>query len=654
MPSNASAALQALNYYGQNRYPLKAKPYMALPLGSVVPTGWLGEQLKLMRNGLAGHLDTIYPEVLGERNGWLGGDGDVWERGPYWLDGLVPLAYILKDEELLRKIQPWIEWTLNSQSEDGYFGPRSADDSPSPEDGLQRDKAGDWWPRMVMLKVLQQYYEASNDQRVIALMEKYFRYQLNELPRTPLNHWSWWGQQRGGDNLAVVYWLYNITREQFLLDLAELIHQQTFNWTETFLKSDKVSELYSFHGVNIAQGLKAPVIYYQQHPDIKYIEAVKKALQDLELFHGQPQGVFAADELIHGRNPTQGSELCLAVELMFSLESMVAITGEVSFMDRLEKIAFNALPAQSTDDYTGRQYYQQANQVMVSRTERNFITAHGHTDLCFGVLSGYPCCTVNMHQGWPKLVGSLWQATDDNGLAALVYAASEVTAKVAEGVTVQFFEETNYPFEETIRFRFKAAQPVFFPFHLRIPAWCTQATIQINGIKWKEAGGNQVIKIERLWTDGDIITLALPMHVSTKSWQEGAISVERGPLVYALRIGENWKEIDNDDKHGSFHEVHPSTDWNFGLLEKAIEQLKDNPKITRNAVDGKYPWNLENAPLEMQIKGKKIDSWKIYNGSAGPLPFSPQTKLDAVPEENLTLIPFGCTRLRITEFPVVQ
>lgn len=464
MPSNASPAIHALNLYGQNRYPLKPKPYMALPLGSVVPKGWLGEQLKLMRNGLTGHLDTIYPEVLGERNGWLGGDGDVWERGPYWLDGLVPLAYILKDEQLIEKVQPWIEWTINSQTEDGYFGPRSAVDSPSPEDGLQRDKAGDWWPRMVMLKVLQQYYEASNDKRVITLMEKYFRYQLRELPRTPLNHWSWWGQQRGGDNLAVVYWLYNITGEKFLLDLSELIHQQTYNWTETFRNSDKVSELYSFHGVNIAQGLKAPVIYYQQHPEKKYLEAVKKALHDLELYHGQPQGVFAADELIHGSNPTQGSELCLAVELMFSLENMMAITGDVSFMDHLEKIAFNALPAQSTDDYMARQYYQQANQVMVSRTERNFITAHGHTDLCFGVLSGYPCCTVNMHQGWPKFVRSLWQATDDNGLAALAYGASEVTAKVAEGVTVQFFEETNYPFEETIRFRFKAAQPVFFPF----------------------------------------------------------------------------------------------------------------------------------------------------------------------------------------------
>ena len=139
--------------YVQNRYPLAPKPYLELPLGAIKPKGWLLHQLQTMKTGMAGQLDELYPAVLGKRNGWLGGDGDVWERGPYWLDGLVPLAYILDDAELKAKAQPWIEWSLNNQMADGYFGPIPPEKEPAPEPGLQRDRARDWWPKMVMLKV---------------------------------------------------------------------------------------------------------------------------------------------------------------------------------------------------------------------------------------------------------------------------------------------------------------------------------------------------------------------------------------------------------------------------------------------------------------------------------------------------------------------
>ena len=105
--------------YSNNRYPLVQKPYMELPLGSIRPTGWLREMLERQKSGATSKMDELYPEVMGPRNGWLGGDGDQWERGPYWIDGLLPLAYILDDEELKKKVQPWIEWTLASQREDG-------------------------------------------------------------------------------------------------------------------------------------------------------------------------------------------------------------------------------------------------------------------------------------------------------------------------------------------------------------------------------------------------------------------------------------------------------------------------------------------------------------------------------------------------------
>lgn len=639
----------------QNRAPLLPKPFMELPIGSVKPAGWLQVQLVAMKNGSTGHLDSLYSKVMGKRNGWLGGDGDVWERGPYWLDGLVPLAYILNDKELKDKVQPWIEWAIKNQRADGYFGPLPAATPPAPEPGLQRDRAEDWWPKMVMLKVLKQYYSATGDKRIIDLMTRYFRYQLEQLPKTPLDKWSWWGSQRGGDNLLVVYWLYNITGDAFLLDLAKMVHTQTFDWTNTFLNTGKLNQLFSFHGVNLAQGIKEPVIYYQQDPDKKYIESVNKGFKDIRHFIGQPQGLYGADELTHGNAPTQGSEFCSAVEMMYSLENIMEITGEVHYMDHLEKIAFNALPSQATEDYMGHQYYQQANQVLISRHKRNFITAYDGTDICFGLMTGYPCCTSNMHQGWPKFTQHLWMASADKGVAALLYAPSSVKLKVADGKEVEFTERTGYPFDEDIHFTYnKKGTKISFPFHMRIPAWCREAVVAVNGKVVQRPAGNQVIKIERQWTDGDEVTLTLPMEVSQEKWNENSVSVQRGPLVYALKIQEEWKKVKNDDKYGDFYEVHPLSPWNYGLLNVPQKEWQEAFKVIKNPAVSETPWNPEHAPVSIVAKGVALPDWQLYNGSAGPLPYSPQPMPKNAEVVSLTLIPYGCTTLRISEFPVVE
>ena len=281
--------------YRNNRQPLLQKEYIELPLGAIKAEGWMQEQLLRMKNGMTGNLDRIYEPVMGSRNGWLGGDGDVWERGPYWIDGLLPLAYILNDEELIAKVKPWVEKTLASQKPNGYFGP---DTDRAPEPGLQRDNAHDWWPKMVMLKVLQQYYSATEDARVLDFFTNYFKYQLTELPKTPLGHWTYWGEQRGGDNLMMVYWLYNITGDAFLLDLGELIHRQTFNWTDIFLNQDHLSRQHSLHCVNLGQGFKEPVVYYQQNKDPKQIEAVESAVRQIHNTIGLPTGLWGGDELL--------------------------------------------------------------------------------------------------------------------------------------------------------------------------------------------------------------------------------------------------------------------------------------------------------------------------------------------------------------------
>jgi len=631
-------------------------PYIQLPLGDIQPQGWLREMLIRQKNGATGHLDELYPLVMNHRNGWLGGDGDQWERGPYWIDGLLPLAYILHDTALIAKVRPWVEWTIKSQQADGYFGP-SKDYSPEP--GLQRDNSHDWWPKMVMLKVLQQYYSATGDKRVISLLTNYFRYQLKELPAKPLDHWSFWARYRASDNLLVVYWLYNITHEPFLLQLGDLLHKQSFDFTNAFLNTDMLSTAGSIHAVNLAQGMKEPAVYYQHHPEKKYLDATKKGFEDLRKFNGMAHGMYGGDEALHGNNPTQGSEFCSAVEMMYTLENVLEITGDVSYADQLEKIAFNALPTQATEDFTGRQYFQQANQVMISRHERNFDVNHHGTDVCYGLLTGYPCCTSNMHQGWPKFTQNLWYATPDKGLAALVYAPCEIKASVANGVPVSFKEETNYPFEESIRFTLNADKKAAFPLHLRIPAWCKKGAVKINGKVWKESAGNTIVKISREWQPGDVVELTLPMHIFRNSWYENSVSVERGPLTYALKIGESSKLVKNDkdpiDYGDSYEEIYPTTPWNYGLMEMPENKLAENYQVEKKGSVSSYPWNSENAPLIIKAKAKRIPSWGLYNEMAGPVPFSYTFQMEvADKEEEIILIPYGCSKLRISQFPVIR
>lgn len=661
LSSASTKETQVYFNYQNNRYPLQTKPYMELPLGSIKPSGWLQEQLIRMSKGLTGNLDKAYEQVMGPRNGWLGGDGDVWERGPYWIDGLLPLAYILNDKALIEKVQPWIEWTLASQKPDGYFGP---DTDRSPERGLQRDNSHDWWPKMVMLKVMQQYYSATQDPRIINFFTKYFKYQLEKLPQYPLGKWTFWAEQRGGDNLMLVYWLYNITGDDFLLSLGELIHKQTLNWTDIFLNQDHLYRPNSLHCVNLAQGFKEPVIYYQQNKDPKQLEAVKTAVKKMRHTIGFPTGLWGGDELLQFGDPVRGSELCTAVEMMFSLEEMIKITGDVQWMDHLERVAYNALPTQMTDHCDARQYYQQINQVAITRGHRNFSSPHEDTDIIMGVLTGYPCCTSNLHQGWPKLTQNLWYASADNGVAALVYAPSEVTVKVGEGVDVNIHEDTNYPFEETVKFKMnfpdKKVKSATFPFHFRVPGWCDHPKVMVNGSEVEGVSvARGIIKVHRTWMDKDELSIELPMKVKISYWYGGSAVVERGPLVYALKMNEQWTkkafEKEAVPNYGDFYyEVTSDSPWNYSLMGKSLreENVDRDFVVEKKENISSYPWTLEEAPLTIKTKARKIVRWQLYNGSAGPINFISQGGDTLGEEELIELIPYGCTTLRVTEFPI--
>ena len=435
--------------------------------------------------------------IVGPNSGWLGGTGESWERGPYFLDGLVPLAFLTENPRLIAKVKKWVNWTLDHQTPEGWIGPT---------------RNQDWWPNFVMLKVLTQYYEATGDARVIPVMTKYFAYQAAHLDERPLKEWAVYRWQ---DEVLSILWLYNRTGDASLLDLARKLHAQGKDWNaqaEHFPFKEKVSgpaANLNSHGVNNAQALKAAAVWSLITKSDSDRAALYQMFQDLDEYHGLPNGMFSADEHFAGHDPSQGTELCTVVEAMFSLETDLAITGDPGFGDRLEKIAYNALPATITEDFWAHQYDQQPNQVMCSLSKRNWST-NGPESNIFGLEPNFGCCTANMHQGWPKLAASLWMATaGEGGLAAIVYAPSEVKTTVA-GTAVTIEEQTDYPFRDTIQFRVNPAHSLKFPLTLRIPAWAHEASLTVNGSEQPAPKAGSFTAIERTWKAGDTVTLQLP------------------------------------------------------------------------------------------------------------------------------------------------
>ncbi len=650
--SPASSTVAAESKIIKNLSPLSSNAFYPLPLTTIKPCGWLRRQLEIQARGLSGHLDEFWPD-LSTNSGWLGGTGESWERGPYYTDGLVPLAYLLNDPKLIAKANKWVNWTLTHQRPDGAIGP---------------EKLTDWWPNMVMLKALTQYQEATGDPRVIPLMQRYFKYQAQHMAERPLHEWA---KFRWGEEVLSVLWLYNRTGDKQLLDLARALHAQGHDWKSQFahfaypLKTSKemlglkpdmsnVTEAsLSAHGVNNGMALKYLPVWSLVTNDALDRNAIYRQLKVLDQYHLLPNGMHSGDEHYAGKDPSQGVETCTVVEAMFSFENLIAILGDPAFGDRLERIAYNALPGAFTDDMWAHQYDQQPNQVLSNVYPRDW-TTNGPESNVFGLEPNFACCLVNMHQGWPKLAANLWMATANNGLATIAYAPNEVQTIVRNKVPVRIVEETEYPFREKINFTIDVASAVQFPLQLRIPAWAQNAAVTVNGKTLTGIRAGTFHKIDRIWKKGDRVELLLPMRVRTSHWYQNSIALERGPLVYALKIGEDWKQIKQDMYRPAASpamdwEVRPTTAWNYGLDFDAA-----NPEEFVQVIEkpiGDAPFTRSGAPIELRVKGRRLPQWTLVKGSAGPLPTSPVASRE--PIETLTLIPYGAAKLRITAFPQI-
>lgn len=631
-------------HYRPNRDPLRPAAFLRLPAGSVLPRGWLRQQLDLELDGITGRMPEISDYLVYDNNGWVDPSKSAWEELPYWLRGFVDLGYVTGDADTIDLAHKWIDGILGTQADDGFFGPSALRSS--------LEGGPDLWPHMPLLDVLRSFYEHTSDERVLAFLTNFFGFE-NTQPVEVFGRG--WGAYRWGDTIDTIYWLYNQTGESALLDLVRKIHQGS---------ADYIGGIPTWHNVNLAQGFREPAQYWVLDGDQSLRDRTYGVYDTVLGRYGQfPGGGFAGDENCRSGygDPRQGFETCGIVEFVHSFEILHRITGDPVWLDRCEELAFNLLPAALDPTHRGLHYITCANSVQLDRTK----LTRGQFQNDFPLLAflagahnepvAYRCCPHNYGKGWPYYAEELWLATPDAGLCAAMYAASEVTATVGpgDGTTVTITEETEYPFDDTVRLTLSTTEAnVAFPLYLRVPGWCEGATVRLNGepVDLDPAPESYAV-VDRTWSDGDVVELRLPMRTGVRTWEANhdAVSVDHGPLTFSLAITERWESEPSEEPWPALL-VYPESAWNYGLDLPA-----DNPAtaLELHPLDppaGSNPFTHEGARLEIRAPGKVIQAWRT-DPEQVVRTLQPSPVGSDAPAEELRLLPMGATRLRITAFP---
>lgn len=614
-----------------NKAPLLPNPFAKLPAGAVIPKGELLERLQAQANGLAGHITEVWPSL--RDTAWLGGDGDAWERAPYCFDGLIPLAHILGDKKLLALCDRFVEGVLASQRENGDFGPM---------------QTKGWWPKMIALKCLKQAFESNADKRILPFMLRFFKYEYEALEQQPLELWA---TARAGENILTALWLYNISGDKGLLRLCDKLLQGSIDWTGHFSafpdntdlkRTNPWSELKRHlqpdedpwskgwlnhqltHGVNLAMGLKTPMLDYILHGGLKQEAAFFAGYEKLMRAHGVANGMFTCDEHLSGSSPTQGSETCAVAEMLFTLETLMGCCDDARLGDLYERIGFNAMPAALSKDGWAHQYVQQVNQIRISKAPRPWYN-NGEDANVFGLEPNFGCCTANLHQGLAKFAAHLWMATADGGLVCQSLAPCTVRFR-AGGQKIRIEVDGEYPVKGDITITLALKQPASFPLKLRIPAWAKGCVVAV-GEETFQRPQNGYIVLDRPWTNGDTIRVKLPMEPRTEKWYHQSAALYKGPLLYALPIEPKWSyagEMPLCDRY-----AEAASPWNYALY------LNDGIRVLQNG--------------DMEVSAASVQSWTMAGENAAPPPVLPDPDGEPV---TLHLIPYADAPLRIAQFPV--
>jgi len=595
-------------------------------------SGWLKRQLVIQANGLAGNLDKVWPDI--RESSWIGGNREGWERVPYWLDGFIPLAYLLNDADLKARAQKYIEAIIANQQEDGWICPCTIEARPT----------YDMWALLLIGKVMTVYYECTQDDRIPGLLLKAYKQFLGHIKQYPLFDW---GRFRWFEGMITVDFLKRFTDEPWLGELADLLKTQGYDYQGMFFDWHHTMPerrwTFETHVVNMGMVLKLQAV------DAKAATNLAETMYEtLQRDHGMACGHFTGDECLSGLSPIQGTELCGVAEAMYSYEILAAHLPDekCKWADRLENLAFNAFPATTSTDMWTHQYDQQTNQIGCEREGKLLWGTNSGESNLFGLEPNYGCCTANMGQAWPKFAMSAWMRRGEDEICNLLPVPSAIETNVG-GVKVQIGLESDYPFKGHLKYTVEAESPVTFTLSLRIPGSASKAVVD-----GKEVAPGTAVEIRKNWNGKSQIEVEMDFATKIVKREADMMCVWRGPLLFALpiasfacRIEYSYLGVERKFPYCDY-ELVPFGKWYYGFA--STEFSAEEHDVPEAPFDTEHP--------AVTLKGTFIEiPWTLLDGYRGVATAQPAGRVPvqgAVPVE-LTMVPYACAKTRMTEMPLI-
>ena len=587
------------------------------------PLGWLRRQLEIQAEGLSGNLDKIWPDI--RNSSWIGGDKEGWERVPYWLDGFIPLAYLLENEDMIGRAKKYIDAILSFQKPDGWICPCKDDER----------KTYDTWAVQLITKTLTVYYECSGDERIPEVIYRVLKNYYDLLKGGEIRLFDW-GKARWFECFIAINFTYARFKEDWLVELAKILEEQGMNYNEATPLWERPLNRWRFdtHIVNMGMMLKSEAvscdILNKEYTDnAEYLHSI------LEKYNGTPVGLFTGDECLSGLSPIQGTELCSVAEQMFSYEILYAHTGNKKWAERLEMLAFNALPATISDDMWTHQYDQMSNQIACIKFPGKPIFRTNWTEShLFGLEPNFGCCTANFNQAWPKFALSAFMHSGDT----VINAVPVPSVLDDDGVYIKL--ETNYPFENSFNYTVETEKS--FTFKIRIPSFAKN--LSVNG----EKSSADEISFDFVAGEKAEINISFEAEAYFDKRPYDLNTVKCGSLVFSVPVKYKAEmyEYEKDGVERKFpycdYEYIPLSDWNYAYCGTSLE-------LQRKQISD-IPFSSQNPPVTIKTTVKKI-SWGLEDGYDTVCAKLPESRKAISEEEEITLYPYGCAKLRMTELP---
>lgn len=666
--------------------------FSELPIRSIQPQGWLKAYLEKQRDGLTGHLDKTGGFPF-DTDGWAAPEiSDIshnpytYEQTGYWIDGMIRCGYLIRDDKLIEKAARHINYVLEHPDSDGYLGPLIL-------------KTKSRWPHVVFFRALFAHWSATRDRRIPLAVKRHFL--SSPYPYT---------LSREACSIEAILWAYERERDSGLLNLAE----DSWRKFESSFKLNGVSSAAycdgkpsDAHGVSYNEMAKLGAMLYMQTGREEFLNVSVQAYRKLDAFHMLVDGVNVSSEELRALDPLASHETCDIADYTWTVGYLLMATGKADYADKIERACFNAAPGAVSEDFNLLQYFSCPNQVVAAHNTNHNVYFRGDRTMAFATAHIAACCSGNVNRIIPNFASRLWMKDKCNGLVAALYAPSQVKHRVGkQQQEVTITEKTRYPFSDRIVFTMNMKEDCEFPFTVRIPVWCDRASVMVNDQPLgQQLQSGTFVRISRTFHDGDEIVVILPQEIKTTDWPSDGIALERGPLVYSLKIDEEWESPEKllESAVGVLgvynlrsrypgllgHNVYPKSPWNYAL-DIDNKNAAGKIRVTQNEWREDAPWSSSEPPIQLQVPARRIVGWDLDRPSEiileggiddpglapeeydtkyddpswsrkGDFVFTPQLPAKsnsgirlAAETELVTLIPYGCARLRLTIFPRVD